>query len=345
MKRITRHSIIAPLVVFFATLGMLSAQDTSGEPKTQPPPGVMQTKGVVVERSTDGFTLPDERGSEMSIAVTDETVIKEKKRNFLRRANSYTPQHLLLGLKLQVKGHGAASGELVAQEIKFTQDDLKIAQIISSRVSPVEMRVQEAHNRHDQLEERTEILSEEITELNEAFGVARSETRQAQISANQAQSTADRAISRGDITDRRVSALDDYKEARMLVITFAFNSSSLSGDARTQLDGLAAQTKDAKGYLIEVKGFASSDGDDSYNAILSQRRAGSVVRYLIENHQISLRRIITPHGYGEMAPVAENSSPQGRQQNRRVEVRILVNKGLEATDWNSVSGNQSANNF
>ena len=345
MKRITRHSIIAPLVVFFATLGMLSAQDTSSSSTTQAPLGMMKTKGVVVERSTTGFTLRDERGSEMSIAVTEETVIKEKKKNFLRKANTYAPQDLLLGLKLQVEGYGTASGELVAQDIKFTQDDLRIAQIISSRVSPVEMRVEAAHNRTDRLDERTEILSGEITELNEAFGVARSEARQAQQSADQAQSTADRAISRVDVTDKRVSALDEYQEAHMLVIAFTFNSSSLSGDARTQLDGLAGQTKGVKGYLIEVKGFASSDGDDNYNALLSQRRAETVVRYLIENHQISLRRMITPHGYGELAPVAENSSSQGRQQNRRVEVRILVNKGLETAELDSVGGNESANNF
>ncbi len=339
MKRITRHSIIAPLVVVFATLGMQAAQDTSSESQTQAPLGMMKTKGVVVERSTDGFTLRDERGSEMSIAVTDETVIKEQKKNFFRKANSYTPQHLLLGLKLQVKGHGTASGELVAQEIKFTQDDLKIAQIISSRVSPVEMRVEKAQYRQNQLEERTEIMSGQITELNEAFGVTRSEARQAQR-------TADRAISRADNTDKRVSALDEYKETQLLVIAFTFNSSSLSGDARTQLDGLARLTNDVKGYLIEVKGFASSDGDDHYNALLSQRRAETVVRYLIENHQISLRRIITPHGYGELSPVAENSSAQGRQQNRRVEIRILVNKGLESAALDSVvSGNESANNF
>ncbi|MFB3067751.1 MAG: OmpA family protein, partial [Acidobacteriota bacterium] len=79
--------------------------------------------------------------------------------------------------------------------------------------------------------------------------------------------------------------------------------------------------------------------------ILSQRRADSLVRYLIEHHQISLRRMITPHGYGELAPVAENSSSQGRQKNRRVEVRILVNKGLEAAALDSFSGNESANNF
>ena len=114
MKQVTRHSIIAPLVVVFATLGMLSAQDTNSESKTQAPLGVMKTQGVVVQRSTDGFTLRDERGSEMSIAVTEETVIKEKKKNFFRKANSYTPQDLLLGLKLQVEGYGTASGELVA---------------------------------------------------------------------------------------------------------------------------------------------------------------------------------------------------------------------------------------
>jgi outer membrane protein OmpA-like peptidoglycan-associated protein len=344
MKQI-RRSIIAPLVVFFATLGMLSAQDTNSESKTQAPLGVMKTQGVVVQRSTDGFTLRDERGSEMSIAVTEETVIKEKKKNFFRKANSYTPQDLLLGLKLQVEGYGTASGELVAQDIKFTQDNLRVAQIISSRVSPVEMRVEEAHKRTDRLDERTEVLSGEISELNEAFGVARSEARHAQQSADQAQSTADSALSRVDLTNKRVDSLDEYNEAQILVIPFGFNSSILSADARTRLDGLADQAKNVTGYLIEVRGFASSDGDDTYNALLSQRRAESVVRYLIENQQISLRRIITPYGYGELAPVAENSSVQGRQQNRRVEVRILVNKGLKTAGSTSVTGNESANNF
>ena len=92
MKQVTRHLIIVPLVVFVATLGILSAQDTGSESTTQAPLGVMKTNGVVVQRSTDGFTLRDERGSEMSIAVTDETVIKEQKRNFLRKANSYAPK-------------------------------------------------------------------------------------------------------------------------------------------------------------------------------------------------------------------------------------------------------------
>jgi hypothetical protein len=61
---------------------------------------------------------------------------------------------------------------------------------------------------------------------------------------------------------------------------------------------------------------------------LSQRRADSVIRYLVENHSIPLRRIITPYGYGKTNPVADNSTREGREKNRRVEVKLLVNKGL-----------------
>ena len=105
---------------------------------------------------------------------------------------------------------------------------------------------------------------------------------------------------------------------------------NLSTNATAKLDALGSQVKDVKGFLIEVRGFASSDGDDLYNIRLSQRRAELVVRYLVENLQIPLRRIVTPHGFGEMSPVAENSSLQGRRENRRVEARVLLNQGLES---------------
>jgi OOP family OmpA-OmpF porin len=80
--------------------------------------------------------------------------------------------------------------------------------------------------------------------------------------------------------------------------------------------------------MIEVAGFASSEGDAAANERLSQRRADAVVRYLTENHAIPLRRLITPYGFGAKQPIADNSSIEGRKQNRRVEVKILANKGL-----------------
>jgi outer membrane protein OmpA-like peptidoglycan-associated protein len=52
------------------------------------------------------------------------------------------------------------------------------------------------------------------------------------------------------------------------------------------------------------------------------------MRYLAENHNIPLRRIIIPFGYGEAMPIADNSSRDGRKQNRRAEISILVSKGL-----------------
>ncbi|MBO0726985.1 MAG: OmpA family protein, partial [Blastocatellia bacterium] len=64
---------------------------------------------------------------------------------------------------------------------------------------------------------------------------------------------------------------------------------------------------------------------------LSERRADAVKRYLAENHDIPLFRIITPFGFGEAKPVADNATRDGRKQNRRVEVAILVSKGLTAS--------------
>jgi OmpA-OmpF porin, OOP family len=71
---------------------------------------------------------------------------------------------------------------------------------------------------------------------------------------------------------------------------------------------------------------------------LSQRRAEAVMSYLLENHDIPQHRLITPLGYGEARPAAENNTREGRHQNRRVEVAILVNKGLAASTSSSTDG-------
>ena len=94
------------------------------------------------------------------------------------------------------------------------------------------------------------------------------------------------------------------------------------------LDEIASQAKTERAYVIEITGYASAEGAKELNKRLSQQRADAVVRYLADNHMIPLRRIITPHGYGTLNPVADNSTRDGRKENRRVEVKILVNKGM-----------------
>src|SRR5215813_10539501 len=109
---------------------------------------------------------------------------------------------------------------------------------------------------------------------------------------------------------------------------FKVGTAVLLPEAKATLDSLATQAKTEKGFVLEVRGFASSDGSENMNRTLSQHRAEAVMRYLAENHNIPLRRIIIPFGYGEAMPIADNSSRDGRKQNRRCEISILVSKGL-----------------
>jgi outer membrane protein OmpA-like peptidoglycan-associated protein len=83
--------------------------------------------------------------------------------------------------------------------------------------------------------------------------------------------------------------------------------------------------------MIEVSGHTDSTGSEAKNFRLSRERAESVIQYLAVNHKIPLRRFITPMGYGKTEAIADNSTAAGRAQNRRVEVKILLNRGLNQT--------------
>ena len=80
-----------------------------------------------------------------------------------------------------------------------------------------------------------------------------------------------------------------------------------------------------------MTGYAYESKDKNVNRRLSEQRAESVVRYLVENHNVPLRRILTPFGYGAMNPLNENKTRDERAENRRAEVRVLVNRGLTGT--------------
>jgi OmpA-OmpF porin, OOP family len=199
---------------------------------------------------------------------------------------------------------------LTAEKIRFSKDDLETARALDSRVAPVEGRV-------TQVEAQNEVLSGQVDELNEV-----SKTMRSDIDVNKAD------ISR---TNERISALDDYLVQDLETVYFKVNSAVLSPEGTAALDGLAQKALATKGYMIEVTGFADSTGNTRKNRVLSQNRADAVVRYLAETYDIPLRRMITPFGYGDLKPIADNTSTEGRSQNRRVEVKILVNRGLTNT--------------
>ena len=128
--------------------------------------------------------------------------------------------------------------------------------------------------------------------------------------------------------NERVSALDDFDVQESVAVTFKVNSAVLSPEAKLQLDTLAEKTLSARGYMIEVAGHTDGTGSEAKNLRLSRDRADAVVQYLAINHKIPVRRFATPMGYGKTEAVADNSTVEGRAQNRRVEVKMILNRGL-----------------
>lgn len=282
----------------------------------------MKAKGVILRREdTSSFILRTDTGSDVKVTFAGTTKIEEKKSNPFRGSEKYAAPQLLPGLNVEVEGRGDSSGALAAEKIKFSKGDLRMAVTVNSQVVPIERRLGTTENRLSRTEQNAERLSGQLEELHQVANLAKG-------GAAHAQDTADAAVDAVNKTNDRIGSLDDYEVRTSKTVNFKVGSAVLSPDSKMALDEIATQAKGERGFVIEVRGFASSDGSENLNRQLSQRRADSVIRYLAEQHDIPLRRIILPFGYGEAQPVAENTTREGRIQNRRVEVKILISRGL-----------------
>jgi len=302
-----------------------------GQPSTQTPADAsrarsiasgekMKIKGVVVHRDADTFTVRDMSGVDTIVRLTDRTSVRSNG-GFLRSGTNYGSTMILRGLNLEVQGRGGSNGELNAERIRFNESDLRTARAVESRATPLEERATATETRLTDVEQNAQKLSGQIDELAAISNAARG-------GAKAAQETADAAVAGVNATNDRISALDDYVAQETAAVNFRSGSAVLNADAKTSLDAIATKALNAKGYVLEVTGFADSTGNSQFNRTLSQRRADAVIRYLVENHQIPLRRIVTPFGFGDLNPIADNNTRAGRAENRRVEVKVLVNKGL-----------------
>jgi len=252
----------------------------------------MKFRGVVISRDADTFTIRDRNRADYQVLLTDSTSIKTNG-GFLRFGKKYPATDILRGLIIEVEGRGDRQGQLVAEKIRFNESDMRAAVTTDTRVNPVEAN--------------QERLSGQMDELYTVAEEARKEVR---------------------VANERISALDDYDVQETVTVNFAVNSTLLSLEAKRQLDTLAEKASAAKAYMIEVGGYADSTGNEAKNFQLSRQRADSVIQYLAVRHKIPLRRFVSPMGYGETEAVADNKTAAGRAQNRRVEVKMLLNRGL-----------------
>ena len=108
-------------------------------------------------------------------------------------------------------------------------------------------------------------------------------------------------------------------------ILFDTNSSALRPASRSVLNDLAANFRNYPDNIIEVEGHTDSRGTEQHNQRLSEQRASSVADYLIDGGVPA--RNITVYGYGELRPKSDNTTPEGMQRNRRVEIQIRAPQG------------------
>ena len=127
--------------------------------------------------------------------------------------------------------------------------------------------------------------------------------------------------------DQRFSDLTEFDVKKQVTLNFATGKATLSQEAQASLDEVAKEAQGLKGYLIDVQGYASTSGTAARNQALSDQRADAVVTYL-HQHGIAPQHIVTPAAMGTTKPVAGNETEEDRLKNQRVEVKVLVNKGL-----------------
>ncbi len=276
----------------------------------------MTIKGVVTRRDSETFVVRDLTGTDTVVRLSENTTTQSKDSGM-----KYAQTQILRGLNLEVKGIGNADSELVADKIKFSESDLRFARAVDARIEPLEERSANAQERMREVEQNAQKLSGQLDELAAVSNAAKG-------GAKAAQQTADAAVAGVTAANERISALDDYEATLMTAVLFRPGSSELSSEGKLKLDELSAKAGQLKAYVLEVTGYADSTGNTKKNRMLSQRRADSVIRYLTESQRVPLRRIVAPYGYGSSEPVADNRTRAGRALNRRVEVRILINRGI-----------------
>jgi len=163
-----------------------------------------------------------------------------------------------------------------------------------------------------------------IQQVNQAAEAADQKAQAAGQQATQAQQSADNAVHRVDVLSNAVSNLDNYKIVSETAVHFGFNKDALTTQAKDELDKLAANVPNTKGYIITIEGGTDSVGPADYNYGLSERRANSVVQYLGTKYNIPPHKIYVI-GLGKDKPIQENKTREGRAANRRMDIRLMTN--------------------
>ena len=130
----------------------------------------------------------------------------------------------------------------------------------------------------------------------------------------------------------RVADIDQYNVKNTTNVNFDTGRADLSAQAKNDLCATANTAAGMDNALLLVVGYTDSTGSDEVNQALSEKRAARVVNYLQQACGWKPYRMLTPTGMAEADPLADNDTPYGKAQNRRVAVNILVSKAVDGLD-------------
>jgi OmpA-OmpF porin, OOP family len=282
----------------------------------------VKVQGMITGRTGESVTIKTTDGSAVTVVLNDDTKVQQPKGLGLRK-KQMSATVLVPGLKISVDGVGDAQSHVVAQTINFNSDDLETAEMIQAGLTPTKQAV--ATNQQDIA------ANKQATQTN-AQGIAANQVQTAankqQIANNQEQIDANQQEIQA--TTKRFSELSEYATKGDAVVNFAVGSSVISASDKAALKQLAQSATGLTGYIIQVKGFADTSGNAAMNQKLSMERAQEVIAFLLQDCNVPVRHIVAPGAMGTADPTASNETASGRAENRRVEVKVLVNKGLSA---------------
>jgi outer membrane protein OmpA-like peptidoglycan-associated protein len=278
--------------------------------------------GQIVSRNGDAVNVKEKKTGQMVVVnLTDNTKVEREKGALRMRRSDMDVTAMVPGLTISAEGVGNAKGQLDASKISFDPDAFAIEVAQQQEISANKAAAAQAQSTANS-------------------GVQQAQT--AQASADVAQGTADvagqAAVGAGalaladanavQMVNKRVSDLGDYNTVAEAGIYFPTGVTDLDAAAKADLDKVAQIAMTTENYMIEVAGYASSTGTKAENQKLSDARATAVVLYLRNDKSVPMRRILAPAGYGATHPAASNTDSEGRAMNQRVDVKVLVNKGL-----------------
>ena len=257
----------------------------------------------------------------VTVVLAGDTRVKDNTGMFGLDRQEMAPTVLIPGLKVSDEGTSGSGGRVMAKTITVDGDDLESSQMIEAGLQPTADQVVEHEKQLLAHQKAIGANKESITAIEAHLG-----TTQGYIASHK--QSIDKNMSDIQSNTQRFSALADYDTKGEATVKFGIGSSKISAADLEQLKQLAQAAKGLTGYIIEVTGYADATGTAEMNTKLSEDRAKAVVTALMQQGGVPVRHIIAPGAMGEYGPAAPNETKAGRAENRRVEVKVLVNKGI-----------------